>query len=117
MIGWNASGSCSRRPPRKFSTAPTDPISPRGGKSHCLRHLAIRCTIAPLAERFWEDAAKSGKLGSVCYGLRPPTQIRRWACAAAVEDQGSRIFRFGMRRLRVNNAGCNEDVAVESAEF
>src|SRR6266850_3579959 len=67
MIGWNASGSCSRRPPRKFSTAPTDPISPRGGKSHCLRHLAIRCTIAPLAERFWEDAAKSGKLGSVCY--------------------------------------------------
>jgi hypothetical protein len=71
-----------------------------------------------LAERFWEDKAKSGKLIVVFYRLRPRTQMRLMVCGSAVEDQESHIFfRFGTRRLRVKNAGCNEDVAVESAEF
>jgi hypothetical protein len=101
----------------KFSTARTNSVPSEGCKSHCLRHLAVRCSIEPLAERFWEDAAKSGKLRAVFYRLGPRTQMRLMVCGSAVEDQESHIFRFGTRRLRVKNAGCNEDVAVESTEF
>jgi len=60
---------------------------------------------------------KSGKLVSIDGEPKPRVNARPFPFAKQTKCQVFETAKFRTRRQRVKNAGCNEDIAVESAEF
>jgi hypothetical protein len=60
---------------------------------------------------------KSGKLVATDVGARFACICGPFLVEAKYRTQFSETARNIKRRLRVKNAGCNEDIAVESSEF
>lgn len=77
-----------------------------------MRHLAIGCVFRSIGRKAWDDATKSVKLLSTVLGVHSEPSIR----AVVWAELGTVVVEI-CSSLRVNNARCNENVAVESAEF
>jgi hypothetical protein len=72
-------------------------------------YIAIQCRGTPFRDKVWSHKANSGRLEADLWGA-PRRQIHLWA---RLRPEG----RHNEKQLRVKNVGCDEDVAVESAEL
>jgi hypothetical protein len=74
-------------------------------------YIAIQCRGTPFRDKVWSHKANSGKLDAELLGA-PRRQIHLWA---GLRPEGWLDLRSS--KLRVKNAGRDENIAVESAEL